>query len=145
MLRFSDLKPLAYSAKKLKSLCDLLLGEQIDLQIEMIPGVAALLHPVLLHENEGAKQHAFDGDDHGEQDKWVRIEMGKERKHLAVDEKPGCEDYYVNHDKPGTSAEAADHIRDEVFGRTALLEALFEVGNSADVGFYCRRCDRFVR
>ena len=32
---------------------------QIDLQVQVIACVRALLHPVLLHQHEGAEQHAY--------------------------------------------------------------------------------------
>jgi len=101
----------------------------------VIARVATLLHPILLHQDEGAEQNALDGDDHGEQDEGVGIEVRKERKNLAVDEKPADEDHHVNDDEPDTSAEAADYVGDEVLRRAALLEAPFEIGDGADIGF----------
>jgi len=41
----------------------------------------------------------------------------------------------VDDNEPDTSAESADYVGDEVFGRSALLKALFEVGYGADIGF----------
>jgi len=68
----------ADSLEQLKSFRDLFLREQIDPEVEVIAGIAALLHSILLHEHEGAEQNALDRDGHGEQDERVRIEVWEE-------------------------------------------------------------------
>jgi hypothetical protein len=50
-------QPCAEPVEHLDDLSGALLGEQIDLEIEMIPAVGDHPHAVLLHQHEGCKQN----------------------------------------------------------------------------------------
>jgi hypothetical protein len=52
-----DAQPFAKPVEHLDDLSGALLGEQIDLKIEMIPAVGDHPHAVLLHQHEGCKQN----------------------------------------------------------------------------------------
>ena len=53
-----DAQPCAKPVEHLDDLSGALLGEQIDLEIEMIPAVGDHPHAVLLHQHEGREQTA---------------------------------------------------------------------------------------
>ncbi len=132
-LRFLNLEVLADGAQQLQGFGDLLLREQIDLEVELVADVDALLHPVLFHQDEGAKQDAFDGHNHGEQDEGVGIEPRDAGDNACVDEKPGQEPYQVQKDEGHGAGEAADQIGDPVYEGATVLQGGFHFGDRGDV------------
>lgn len=89
---FLVVEALADETGELKDLSDLLFGEEVDLQVEVIAGVDAPLHAVLLHEDKGAEEDAFDRDHHGEEDEGVGVEAAGDGDDAGVDQEPEGED-----------------------------------------------------
>lgn len=131
-----DVEAFADCPEELERLGCLLLGEQIDLEIEVIAGIAALLHAVLLHENEGAEENALYRDDHGQEDERIRIEAAAEREDAGVDEEPQGEDGGVNGNEPEAAGEASDEIGEEVGEGATPFEVALQLCDGLDVCTY---------
>jgi hypothetical protein len=52
----------------------LLLRQEIDLKIEVISPLGALVHGVLADQDERRQKHGFEGEDSRQEREWVRIE-----------------------------------------------------------------------
>ena len=90
------MQALADESLQLENLCDLLLGQQINLQIEVIPLIYPLGHTVLLHQYKRGEQHRFDGDNHAKQNERVRIELPHAEEMAGVDDEPQGDPNNVN-------------------------------------------------
>ena len=118
----SDFHLLTDGDQKLEGFGDLFFGEEVDLQVEVIADIAAALHAVLFHEDEGTEEDAFDGDDHGEEDEGIGIEAWDFMNQAGVDEEPGGKPEDVDGDEAHAAGEAADDVGDAVHGGAGLFE-----------------------
>ena len=78
-----------------------LLGQQVDLQVEMIAPFRAMIHRILPDQDKGREQHRLERHQGGQQRERIRVEWRAVPGHLAI---PA----YPEPDNPALVARAAE-------------------------------------
>ena len=131
---FFDFEAFADELQQLQGLCGFFFRQEIDLEVEMGAGIGFAGHAVLLHEDEGAEQDAFDRNDHGEQDEGVRIKGSDDGQDAGIDEEPEQEPNGVEADEKHGAGKVCDEVGDALGKGAVTFGVPLERGDGADVG-----------
>jgi len=102
-----------------------LLGEQIDLQVEMIATLRDARLSILGDEDEGREKDRFEGDGERQERERKRIEARRAAGHVPTD--PCGEPDYMRPHEPHRSAESGDPIRQ------SIADGFVRVGDAVDL------------
>src|SRR5438067_5096588 len=107
---FLNTEALADAFKQLKCLGCLLLGQQIDLQRQLLTLLGSFTFTVLLHQHKCGKENGLNRYSHAEEDKGIRVKWRHGRYDLAIHQEPKGEHSQVEYDERHTSGKSADGI-----------------------------------
>lgn len=135
-LHLADAHPMADHQKHLQDFGDLLLCQQINLQIELISLVGFVLHPVLLHEDEGAQQNSLHRNRHGKENERIGIELGNPWNEPGIDQKPGGKPKNMKNDESDASRKSGNRVGYPIKKVSLLFEMSFYFGSTLNIGFH---------
>ena len=102
---------------------DLILGQQIDLKIQIRSLISNFRNPVLADQYECGEQNRFQRHDHRQQIKRIRIERF-EAGPSQVDGQPDAKPYQVDVNENHVAREPGHPVGDAVLGAFAALHVL---------------------
>jgi hypothetical protein len=120
--------------KKLDHLRRFLLGQEIDLQIEVAALVSFGAHPILAYENESAQKNGFQRQDHRQKREWEWIICRDGFEQSTVDQYPGRDPDDLDDDEHVRAGEFPNSLRQPVSMRKVFLLFGFESNNRVNIG-----------
>lgn len=112
---------------------DLLLGEEEDLEHEVVALVGTFAHAGLAHEDEAGKEEGFDGDEGAQERKGLWIEARDGSNLPGVDAEPEEEGAEVHQDKGETAGEGGNIVAEALGPGAGSEELLLVSGDDVDV------------
>jgi hypothetical protein len=102
----------AEAIEHLNDLGCLAFGQQVDLQVEVIPAIGNHTHSVLFYQYESGEQDRLQWGDRRQQRVRKGIERRDLRNHPGIHDDPAGESHAFKHDEGDRADEAADRICD---------------------------------
>jgi hypothetical protein len=129
-----DAEPLGDATEQAQGDRGLLLGQQVDLEIEVGAPVRLAGHAVLADQDTDGDEDRLEGHDHGQEAERVGVEGTQAGNRAQVDDDPAGEPEHVEQGEAAAAGQRRQVVADP-FGQRPLIEVLgLEVGDLLDIG-----------